>query len=52
MRKLIDPHYQTHLSYVVRGDDGRKLAEVFVIKRDMLPERQRRRERTKGRRRT
>ncbi|MDN8592054.1 hypothetical protein Q0V21_25230 [Paenibacillus sp. 11B] len=52
MQKLIDPHHQTHLSYVVRGDDGRKLAEVFVIKRDMLPARQRRKETMKGRRRT
>ncbi|MGD0032518.1 hypothetical protein SLT67_14215 [Paenibacillus illinoisensis] len=51
MQKLIDPHHQTHLSYVVRGDDERKLAEVFVIKRDMLPVRQRRKERMKGRRR-
>ncbi|SEB28046.1 hypothetical protein [Paenibacillus sp. 276b] len=48
MRKLIDPHHQTHLSYVVRGDDGRKLAEVFVIKRDMLPARQRRKERNRA----
>ncbi|MCM3206415.1 hypothetical protein [Paenibacillus illinoisensis] len=52
MQKLIDSHHQTQLSYVVRGDDGRKLAEVFVIKRDMLPANQRRKERTKGRRRT
>jgi hypothetical protein len=50
MRKLIDPHHQTHLSYVVRGDDGRKLAEVFVIKRDMLPTKQRRKERMRARR--
>ncbi|MDQ0719775.1 hypothetical protein QF049_001036 [Paenibacillus sp. W4I10] len=49
MRKLIDPHHQTHLSYVVRGDDGRKLAEVFVIRRDMLPARQRRKVSVKGR---
>ncbi|WP_181586638.1 hypothetical protein [Paenibacillus taichungensis] len=52
MRKLIDPHHQTHLSYAVRDEDGRKLAEVFVIKRDMLPARQRRKETMKGRRRT
>ncbi|MDQ0658788.1 hypothetical protein [Paenibacillus sp. W2I17] len=50
MRKLIDPHHQTHLSYVVRGDDGHKLAEVFVIKRDMLPAKQRRKERKRARR--
>ncbi|MDT9719163.1 hypothetical protein QVE09_09640 [Paenibacillus sp. ClWae2A] len=50
MRKLIDPHHQTHLSYTVRGDDGRKLAEVFVIKRDMLPAKQRRKERKRARR--
>jgi hypothetical protein len=50
MRKLIDPHYQTHLSYVVRGDDGQKLAEIFVIRRDMLPARQRRKERKRVRR--
>ncbi|CAI6074870.1 hypothetical protein PAECIP112173_02348 [Paenibacillus sp. JJ-100] len=52
MRKLIDSHHQTHLSYVVRGDDGRKLAEVFVIRRDMLPARQRRKQRAGGVRRT
>ncbi|CAH1215968.1 hypothetical protein [Paenibacillus sp. JJ-223] len=52
MSKLIDSHHQTHLSYVVRGDDGRKLAEVFVIRRDMLPARQRRKQIMKGRRRT
>lgn len=51
MSKLIDSHHQTHLSYVVRGDDGRKLAEVFVIKRNMLPARQRRKLNMKGRRR-
>ncbi|MGF6354037.1 hypothetical protein ABIE27_001947 [Paenibacillus sp. 4624] len=50
MRKLIDPHHQTHLSYVVRGDDGQKLAEIFVIRRDMLPARQRRKERKRVRR--
>lgn len=50
MRKLIDPHHQTHLSYAVRGDDGRKLAEVFVIKRDMLPAKQRSKERKRARR--
>lgn len=50
MPKLIDSHHQTHLSYVVRDDNGRKLAEVFVIKRDMLPANQRRKERVKGRR--
>ncbi|MGF6357126.1 hypothetical protein ABIE27_005065 [Paenibacillus sp. 4624] len=49
MRKLIDPHHQTHLSYVVRGDDGQKLAEIFVIRRDMLPARQRRKISAKGR---
>jgi hypothetical protein len=49
MRKLIDPHHQTHLSYAVRSDDGHKLAEVFVIKLDMLPARQRRKETMKGR---
>lgn len=52
MRKLIDPHHQTHLSYVVRGDDGRKLAEIFVIRRDMLPVRQRRKRRAKELRQT
>ncbi|PYE49824.1 hypothetical protein DFQ00_105328 [Paenibacillus barcinonensis] len=52
MRKSIDPHHQTHLSYVVRGDDGRKLAEIFVIRRDMLPARQRRKRRVKELRQT
>nr|WP_186323043.1 hypothetical protein [Paenibacillus xylanexedens] len=52
MQKLIDPHHQTHLSYAVRGDDGRKLAEVFVIRRDMLPARQRRKQRAKELRQT
>lgn len=50
MPKIIDSQHQTHLSYAVRGDDGRKLAEVFVIKRDMLPANQRRKARLKGRR--
>ncbi|MEY8748593.1 hypothetical protein AB9M62_57070 [Bacillales bacterium AN1005] len=50
MPKLIDSQHQTHLSYVVRGDDGRKLAEVFVIRRDMLPANQRRKGRKRVRR--
>lgn len=50
MPKLIDSQHQTHLSYVVRDDNGRKLAEVFVIKRNMLPANQRRKERKRARR--
>ncbi|WP_156897641.1 hypothetical protein [Paenibacillus massiliensis] len=49
-RKLIDPYHQTDMSYAVRGDDGSKLGEVFVIRSSMMPPKQRRKQRAKGRR--
>jgi hypothetical protein len=47
-RRVIDPIFQNRIKYRIRGKGGHTLAEVFVLNRSMLPIKQSRKRKKRG----
>ncbi len=48
-RKIIDPFFQDRMKFPIMGRGGQKLAEVFVLDPGMLPIKEPRKRKKRGR---